>query len=156
MLDKCFDISCVLSLKFNVSKSHCVIIGKIYKTKISPMLMGNQLVEWCHCIKYLSVYLVSSSDIMFDNPVKHCFYAACNSILSHSSGVHEIALLTLQESYSLSVLMYVAPALALRCRQIEELNACWNGVFRKIFGYSCFESVKQVIHGIGRWILNIC
>jgi len=89
----------VLSLKFNVCKSHCMIIGKIYKTKISPMLMGNQLVEWCDCIKYLGVYLVSSSDIKFDiNPVKRCFYAACNSIFSHSSGLDEIALLTLQES----------------------------------------------------------
>ena len=59
----------MLSLKFNVSKSHCMIIGKMYKTKISPMLMGNQLVEWCDCIKYLGVYLVSSSDIKFDiNP----------------------------------------------------------------------------------------
>jgi len=58
--------------------------------------------------------------------VKRCFYAACNSILSHSSGVDEIA-----QSYSLSVLMYASPALTLRCRQIEELNACWNGVFRK-------------------------
>ena len=28
-----------------------MIIGKMYKTKISPMLMGNQLVEWCDCIK---------------------------------------------------------------------------------------------------------
>ena len=46
--------------------------------------------------------------------------------------------------------MYAAPALTLKCRQIEELNACWNGVIRKIFGYSRFESVKRVIHGLGR------
>ena len=43
MLDKCFEISCVLSLKFNVCKSHCMIIGIMYKTKISPILMGNQI-----------------------------------------------------------------------------------------------------------------
>ena len=49
--------------------------------------------------------------------------------------------------------MYAAPALTIWCRQIEELNACWNGVFRKIFGYSRFESAKQVTHGLGR--LNI-
>jgi len=61
--------------------------------------------------------------------------------------------LTLQESYSLSLLMYASPALTLTCRQIEELNACWNGVFRKKFGYSRFESVKEVIHGLGR--LNV-
>jgi len=49
----------------------------------------------------------------------------------------------IEESYSLSVLMYAAPALTLRCRQIEELNACWNGVFRRIFGYGRFESVGE-------------
>jgi len=34
--------------------------------------------------------------------------------------------------YSLSVLLYAAPALTLQCEQIDELNACWNNVFRKI------------------------
>jgi len=32
-------------------------------------------------------------------------YAACNSIFSHSHGVNEMALLALQEAYSLSVLL---------------------------------------------------
>jgi len=103
------------------------------KTKIFSVLMGNQVVEWCDCIQYLNgVYLVSNSDMKFDiNPVKRCFYAACNAIFSHSSGVDEIALLTLKESYSLSVMMYADPDLTLRCRQIEELNSCfyWNDVF---------------------------
>jgi len=49
--------------------------------------------------------------------------------------------------------MYASPALTLRCRQIEELNVCWNVVFRKKFGYSRSESVKEVIHGLGR--LNV-
>jgi len=31
MWDKCFEISCVLSLKFNVCKSHGMIIGRMYK-----------------------------------------------------------------------------------------------------------------------------
>jgi len=48
---------------------------------------------------------------------------------------------------------YASPALTVTCRQIKELNACWNGVFRKKFGYSHFESVKEVIHGLGR--LNV-
>jgi len=69
-------------------------------------------------------------------------------IFSYSSGVEEIARLTLQESHSFSVLLYAAPALTLRCRQIEELNACWNGVLRKNVGYSSSESVKQIIHGL--------
>jgi len=56
----------------------------------------------------------------------------------------------LQESYSLSVLLYAAPAWTLRCKQIDEMNVCWNNVFRKIFGYRRSESVKDVIYCLGR------
>jgi len=45
---------------------------------------------------------------------------------------------------------YAAPALTLEQKQIDELNACWNNVFRKIFGYRRSESVKDVIYGLGR------
>ena len=41
----------------------------------------------------------------------------------HESGVDEIAL-SLQESYSLSLLLYAIPALILTKRQL--LNVCWN------------------------------
>jgi len=33
------------------------------------------------------------------------------------------------------------------------LNACWNNVIRRIFGYHRWESVKAVIYGLGR--LNV-
>ena len=65
----------------------------------------------------------------------------------------EIPLLTLQESYSLPVLMYASPAVALRARQIQELNACWNNVIRRLFSYNKWESVKSVLLGLGH--LNI-
>jgi len=37
-----------------------------------------------------------------------------------------------------------------------ELSACWNNVFRKIFGYRRSESVKDVIYwyGLGRFNVN--
>ena len=37
-----------------------------------------------------------------------------------------------------------------KSKQIDELNACWNNVFRKIFGYKRTESVKEVIYYLGR------
>jgi len=65
---------------------------------------------------------------------------------SHSYGTSEIAILTLQET---SVLLSAAPALTLQCKQIDELNACWNNLL-EIFGYRRSESVKDVIYGLGR------
>ena len=86
-------------------------------------------------------------------PVKRAFYSACNSIFSYGSGVDELALLSLQESYSLPVLMYAVPALSLKSKQIDELNVCWNNVIRRLFNYNQWESVKVVLAALGR--LNI-
>ena len=82
------------------------------------------------------MHLQSGKALKFDiNPTKRAFYAACNSIFMHGSGVDEIALLSMQESYSLSVLLYAIPALSLTKRQVNELNVCWNSVIRRLFGY---------------------
>ena len=154
MLDKCSEIASLLSLQFNVNKSHCLIIGKMCKAEITPMRLGGSCIEWSKVIKYLGVYLMSGKSVKFDiNPVKRSFYSACNSIFMHSSSIDELALLTLQESFSLSVLMYAVPALTLSNTQIDELGVCWNSVIRKIFGYNKWESVKSVLCGLGR--LNV-
>jgi len=47
----------------------------------------------------------------------------------------------------------IIPALSLHTKQIAELNACWNNVIRRIFGYQQWGSVKAVIYGLGR--LNV-
>jgi len=83
--------------------------------------------------------------------MKRAFYAACNSIFMHDSAINEIALLSLQETYSLCVLVYAIPALSLTTKQIDELNVCWNSVIRKVFGYHKWESVSAL--GLGR--LNV-
>jgi len=58
------------------------------------------------------------------------------------------------------VLLYAAPALTLQLKQLDKLNACWNNVFRKIFGYRHSESLKDVIYGLGRvnfkYLLLLC
>ena len=44
--------------------------------------------------------------------------------------------------------MYAAAALILKQKQIDELNACWNGVCGNIFRYSHTESVNEIIHRV--------
>jgi len=43
--------------------------------------------------------------------------------------------------------------MSLSAKQIRELGICWNSVIRKLFNYNKWESVKGVLHGLGR--LNI-
>jgi len=59
----------------------------------------------------------------------------------YGSDVDELALLSLQESCSLPILMYAVPALSLKSKQLDELNVCWNNVVRKLFHYNRWESV---------------
>lgn len=113
---------------------------------ITPMNLCGNLVEWCESIKYFGVYLQRGTSIKFDiNPTKRAFYAACNTIFLYSSGVDEIALLNLQETFSLCVIMYAMPALCLTTRQISELNACWNNAIRRLLGCTKWESVSAVL-----------
>jgi len=68
-------------------------------SQITPMSLCGNRVEWCETIKYLGVYLQGGSSVRFDvSYAKRAFYAACDAIFLHSSGVNEIALLHLQET----------------------------------------------------------
>jgi len=54
------------------------------------------------------------------------------------------------EAHCLPILQYCTAAIKLSCDQVNELNIGWNSVYRKIFGFQKWESVKQFINGLGR------
>ena len=65
----------------------------------------------------LGVHVMSSKRIKFNiDPFKCAFYVACNSIFTYGNGVDEMALLILQETYILPVLMYAVPAMSLNSK----------------------------------------
>ena len=108
---------------------------KFFYSMRQHLLLGDTHIHWSQSIKYLGVYVTSGKTLSFDmNPMKRAFYAACNSIFANTDGLNEMALLSLQEAYSLSILMYAAPALHLSVKQTNELNVCWNMVFAEYFG----------------------
>jgi len=146
----------VLSLEFNAEKSHCTTNGKKSAGDVSLMnLCGNPRFDWCESIKYLGVHLQRGSSIKSDiNATKGAFYAACNTIFLHSSGVDQLALLNLQETFSLCVSMYAMPALCLTARQTGELNAYWNNVIRRLFEFNKWEPVSAMLLGLGRLNIN--
>ena len=63
--------------------------------------------------------------------------------------------LKLQESYCLPILSYAAAAVKYTTRQEDELNASWNSVYRRIFGFNRWESVRAFITGLGRSDLHL-
>ena len=89
MLDKCSDVATQLDLQFDVSKSHCIVFGKLYRKRISDMSLSEKLVQWFD-------NLVSSKGIKFNiDPFKRAFYVACNLIFTarcYASVVYAMAL----------------------------------------------------------------
>ena len=155
MLDTCVATSNSLVLRFNYAKSHCIIFGKCCKSVIEPMTCNGISLEWVKTIKYLGTYIVSGKKLGFDvASVKRAFYAACNSINSHANTFDEILQLSLHESYCLPLLTYASAAMSLTNQQVNELNVCWNTMYRLVFKFNRWESVRSFIKGLGRLNLD--
>ena len=58
--------------------------------------------------------------------------------------------LSLIESYCVSLLTYAGNAVLYNNKQLSDLNVCLNTVYRMIFGFNRWESVKSFICGMGR------
>ena len=119
------------------------------------MQLDSHPIPWASSIKYLGVYIVSGSKLLFEiASVKQSFFAACNYIYAQAKSLDETLHLSLQESYCLPVLTYAVAGLNLSVRPENELNACWNSVYRKLFSFHKWESVKYCIYGLNRLDLH--
>ena len=111
---------------------------------------------WTSSYKYLGVTLLPGPQFKIDTDViRRKFYASANTVFANSFHQDDIVLLHLVESYCLPVLQYCCPAIKLNNAQINEINACWNTMYRRIFRFHKWESVKTFICGLGRLDLNI-
>jgi len=102
-------------------------------------------------IHYLGVYLVNTRCKLSFSFIrcKHNFYASFISIKSHARSLEQLTQLSLVESHCLPLLTYATGAVIFTISQMQELNVCWNTVYRTIFGFNRWESVKQLIFGLG-------
>jgi hypothetical protein len=116
-----------------------------------PHVAWNVTIDWVQSVKYLGTRIVSGPKLSFViTGTKRSFYAAFNCIYSHAKSLDQIVQLTLHESYCLPLLTYASAALTLSTKQLNELNVCWNIVYRLIFKFHRWESVKCFICGLGR------
>ena len=56
----------------------------------------------------------------------------------------------LLENHSLPVVLYATECLILKVAQIKEIISWWNSVYREIFGYNKWESIKCLICSLNR------
>jgi len=46
--------------------------------------------------------------------------------------------------------MYASAAVSFSLKELHDLNVCWNSVYRTVFGFNHWESVRSFINGLGR------
>ena len=151
MLNCCYGVSVESLLEFNCSKCVCVAIGPSSKYNIANLTLGQHSINWSSEFKYLGVSFCTGTRLVVDiNLIKRKFFASCNCILGTAKCLNDIITLNLMESHCLPILLYATTAMNLTNEQLHEINAGWNSVYRRVFGFNRWESVKAFIAGIGR------
>jgi len=132
-----------LHIQFNPSKSCLFKSGPGYNQLLPNLHIGNEPILWADKLKYLGVYFDSGKMIKIDILLMmRKFYGSANSILCHFKYVSELTKLSLFESFALPVLMYGLDVLFLGPVEMRKLNVCWNSIYRRIFNFHRWESVK--------------
>ena len=146
MLDICNSVGSSLGLKFNSKKSHCIFIGPSPIARLPSMLIGDQTIHWSQQIKYLGVWINAHKNFNVDlKESRRKFFMTLNCILSNTKFACDLVRLKLLESYCLTSLTYGIESGILDNKQLQSMNSWWNSVFRQIFGYFKWESVRNLI-----------
>ena len=138
-------------INLNPKKSKLMYFGKKRENLFQPTLNGTPL-EQVRQWKYLGMDLTSHKkfDCSILNRVKK-FYKSLNSILRIEGRSDEMTLLRLIESHCLPILTYAIEVLEIAdVSDRRKLRVAYNSIFRKLFGYRQYESVRQLQKFLGR------
>src|SRR5271166_3080118 len=129
----------------------CLKIGPVKCAAPEPMIICNDSIQWADKVKYLGITLTSGKSFNVDfADTRRKFFLSVNTILNKCSYTSDIVKLEMLESYCLPIILYAMESLNVKGPQLKEVNAWWNAVYRKIFGYHKWESVKGLICELGR------
>src|SRR6218665_375184 len=73
---------------------------------------------------------------------------------AHAKNLNELVHLALQETYSLPILTYALAVVKCTVGQEDELSACLNSPYKKLFDFNKWELVKGFVCGLGRLDLH--
>jgi len=148
MIDICHSQGELLDIKFNAKSHVCLLFkaGNMFNDNMMDLLIGSSTIGWVSNLKYLGLLFLSEKHVEIDVcPFLHKFCASVNAIFTHSKFVHENVKLCLFAPFCLPLLTYELNAVFISRTQLNKLNAAWNNVYRKIFGFKQWESVRRTV-----------
>jgi hypothetical protein len=132
-----------------------MFIGPNQNIRPSAITIGALCLPWVQRINYLGIQICCAKSFLVDfSDTRRKFFISVNSILSKCQFTSDMVKLQLLESHCLPILLYATESLNLPKSRITELNSWWNSVYRKIFLYQKWESVKNLICMLGRLDLH--
>ena len=154
MLEICSNTGKELGLKFNTLKSNCLHIGPSIICNKPDLILDNQIIGWCKKIKYLGIWI--NSNVHFDIDISDCrrkFFMSVNTVFAKTKFTFDMVKLNIIESSCLPILMYGAESGILNLSASTSLKCYWNSIYRRIFGYFRWESVRNIMGALTK--LNV-
>ena len=138
MLNICFHKGEGLYIMYNNWKSFLFKTGPTHDCYNQNLKLGIAYIVWTREIKYLGVNIYTDNNSCVDLSGRmRKYYAAVNSIKSHTKNVRDILKLNLLET---CILKYACESLFLNHNTLDILNECWNNVFKNVFKMNRWES----------------
>ena len=151
LLDVCGSFCRDWDICLNPKKTKNMAFGK--KTaKLCPLFLDGNCLEWVLQWKYLGVMLRSHKrfDCCIEEKLRN-FYKCLNAILRIDGRSDEIVMLRLLEAHCLPILTYAIDVIVVSDRdKNRKLRVAYNAIFRKVFSYRYFESVRELQGCLGR------
>jgi hypothetical protein len=107
--------------------------------------MNGLSVEWVSSWKYLG--LVVSTGSSFSCSIEehlHKFYKCANAMFRVEGQSRELTMPRLVESHCVPILTYAIEVVKCPVREQWKLRVAYNSVFRRIFGFRRFNSVREL------------
>ena len=120
--------------------------------------LGQATLPWVESLDYLGITISSHHNFNIDlTNTRRKFFRTVNQILSKCSHTSDLVKLSLLESYALPILLCALESLNLPTSDLITINTWWNSVYRKIFQYNKWESVRLLISYLHRLdFLHLC
>ena len=145
LLTACEQYCRVWDICLNPKKTRNMSFGKRQDNLCSLYLNGVEI-EWTDQWTYLGVNLVSSP--MFNccvNEKIRKFYRAANYILRIDGKSDDMLMLRLIETHCIPILTYAIEVISVSDRDARrQLRVAYNSVFRRIFNYRPWQSVREL------------
>lgn len=146
MINICADEISYLDMRFNVSKSAVIRVGKRFKQPCLALTCDNEYLTVTGSVKYLGIHIVSGFQFTIDiNKLKSRFYAALNSLFSkYGSYMNEMVTLQLINAFCRPLLLYGCDCVMLRKAHIASLTHSWNRIYWTLFKVNNDECITDI------------